>query len=173
MESLFKTLMLFFFGFGISTSFIRYADAVEPCKTTIVKEKTPEVFKKSDVTRVLNDGTVQKFDGNKYKIVPRTQKRRFCKTCGPKPVVVERVVKETVIKRKRNNLQLFLGNGPSDSLRVTNTGQNTARVTSGDENLIGIGYSREILDIDEDLSLSVGAQYLTNETLTLSVGLNW
>ena len=156
-------MFLFFLGFTWNAS-------AQTCTSKIVKEATPKVFVDSGVTRKLKDGTVQKFDGDKYKIVRRTQKR---KKCAPKVVtVIERRTK-TVIKRKRNKLQLFLGNGPSDSLSSRRTGPLSAQVQSEDENLLGVGYSREIIDINEDLSISIGGQYLTNETLTLSIGLNW
>lgn len=147
--------------------FMLDADA-QTCESKIVKEATPKVFQDSGVTRKLKDGTVQKFDGDKYKIVPRTQKRTKCKS---NTVYVKET--RTIIKRKRNRLQLFLGNGPSDSLLTRKTGPLSVQVQSEDENLLGLGYSREIIDINEDVSLTLGGQYFTNETLTLSVGLSW
>jgi len=176
-------MFLFFLGFTWNAS-------AQTCTSKIVKEATPNIFVDSRVTRKLKDGTIQKFDGNKYKIVPRTQKRKKYtpdsdlrnrviirtqkrKKYTPKVVtVIERRTK-TVIKRKRNKLQLFLGNGPSDSLSSRRTGPLSAQVQSEDENLLGVGYSREIIDINEDLSISIGGQYLTNETLTFSIGVNW
>jgi len=89
-------------------------------------------------------------------------------------VVQERIVKEEVIKieRKRNHLQLYVGNGPSDSLSTSRNG-NTITVQSEDENLLGLGYSRDIIDLNEDISLSVGGFYFTNETVGVSVGVSW
>ena len=142
------------------------------CKVSTVKESTPEVFKKSDVTRKLKDGTVQRFDGDKYKIVPRTQKRKVCKECVPSVKIVNTIEEKKVIVRKRNHLQLYLGNGPSDDLNTNRQG-NTFSASSEDENLIGIGYSRDIIDLDEDLSLSIGGFYFSNETIGASVGLSW
>jgi len=167
----FITVGILFMVFFVWVSNAKAESRDLSCKVSTSTEETPKQFKDSGVTRVLKDGSVQKFDGDKFKIVPRTQKR---KVCPPTVVVQERIVKEEVIKieRKRNHLQLYVGNGPSDSLSTSRNG-NTITVQSEDENLLGLGYSRDIIDLNEDISLSVGGFYFTNETVGVSVGVSW
>ena len=144
------------------------AETLAPmCTSKVVKETTPKVFKDSTIKRKLADGTVQEFNGDDYKIVPRKQLRTKC--AQPTPVVIVKEVEK--VKRQRNRLQLFAGNGPSDSLSTSFNG-NSATVQSGDENLLGIGYSRDIIDF-KDSSLSLGGFYFSNETVGASVGLSW
>jgi len=86
-------------------------------------------------------------------------------------VIDREVVKEVPI-RKRNHLQLFILDGPNDRPRFSQQGTNvTASTNTG--TYLGIGYSRDVIDINEDVSISLGAQYLTNETIGGSVGLSW
>lgn len=144
------------------------AETLAPtCTSKVVKESTPKVFKKSSIKRKLADGTIQEFNGDNYKIVPRKQVRTKC--AKPAPVVIVKEIKK--IKRQRNHLQLYVGNGPSDSLSTSFYG-NSASVTSEDENLLGISYSRDIIDF-KNSSLSLGGFYFSNETVGASVGLSW
>jgi len=164
----FSILVLIFVCFS-SIYYCSFAHAGETCTTKLVKEETPKQFKKSDVTRVLKDGTIQKFDGDKYKIVPRTQKRKVCKACKPKVVESVVTVKEKVFKRRRNHLQLLIGDGPDDELSVLSGN----RIRSNGEPVVGIAYSRDMFRLNRKHSVSVGIFYLSNETVGGSIGVSW
>lgn len=174
----------FLIGYFGTLVLVNFANAEEGCGVEKVEEATPKVFKDSDVVRKLKDGTTQRFDGDKFKIVPRTQIKR--KPCPPtiveKIVKVPHIVTKTIVKRYkvvqtkrlRNKLTLLLGNGPSDDLHVSrNTSNNSINIMSTDENLVGAQYSRDVLDFNDDLSLNIGATYLSNETVIIGIGLSW
>jgi hypothetical protein len=62
---LLKLSIFFFVGYIFGFLFILEAQAAE---------KAPKPFNDSNIERKLKDGSTQKFDGNKYKIVPRVKK---------------------------------------------------------------------------------------------------
>lgn len=74
--------------------------------------------------------------------------------------IVEKVVKKDVTRK--NRLYLIAGNGPSDTLSVTN---NTA--SSGDENFLGVGYMRDFG------RLNLGVQADSSESVSGTIGVNW
>lgn len=111
------------------------------------EEKAPAPFQNSAIERKLENGKVQKFDGNQYMIV-----RRGTKT-EPKVIVKEKKV------YKKNSLKLYVGYGPNE---VEQDGIN-AKLDS--DPLLGVGYQRML---NEDFSLEVIG--ITNESLLIGGG---
>lgn len=100
-------------------------------------DKAPAPFEDSDIERVLKDGKVQKFDGNRYKIVPRK------KNDDSKPKVKTKIVKVTkkVVRLReppKNSVSAFTGYGPSGLDREGTT------VRTERDIVFGIGYDRRI-----------------------------
>ena len=116
-------------------------------------EKAPAPFQDSEITRELEDGKTQKFDGNKYMIVRRGAKK--------KPVKAK-VVEKKVVKYK-NRINLLAGNGPSGDIDVVGT-----RASTEHEPIVGLSYQRLLNE-----RLSIGIQVQTNETVLGSVGLDF
>lgn len=114
---------------------------------TKAEEIAPKPFANSDIKRTLNDGKVQKFDGNKYMIVKRGVKSK------PEIKIVEKPV------YKKNAIKLFLGYGPNDLNRRNNS------VELDSDPLLGIGYQRML---NEDFSLEVIG--ISNESLLIGGG---
>ena len=111
-------------------------------------EEAPAPFQNSGIERKLENGKVQKFDGNKYKIVRRNAKRK-----APKVIVKEKRV------YKKNAVKLYLGYGPNDLNRNNNT------VELDSDPFLGIGYQRML---NEDFSIeAIGT---TNESLIIGGG---
>lgn len=145
-------------------------EGAQACKVNTVKEIAPDVFKNSNIKRRLKNGKIQEFDGDSYKIVPRKQLRKICK---PKIKTKEVVKVVERVKETKNNLSLLVGNGPSDSLKYAYSSVNSVNAKSGDENFLGIGYTRDVLRLSESTRLSIGGFYLTNETIGASLGVSW
>lgn len=111
------------------------------------EDKAPAPFQNSDIKRTLEDGKVQKFDGDKYMIVRRGKKKT------PKVIVKEKKV------YKKNAVKLYLGYGPND----LDKGNNRADLDS--DPFIGVGYQRML---NEDFSIeAIGT---TNESLMIGGG---
>lgn len=115
------------------------------------QDNVPESFKDSGIKRKLKNGIVQKFDGNKYKIVPRKTKPR-----KPKIVVEEKKV------YKKNAVKLFLGYGPNELERNGNT------VELDRNPFVGVGYQRML---NEEISVEV--QVHTNESAIIGGGFHF
>lgn len=111
---------------------------------TLAQEKAPAPFDDSSIKRRLKNGKLQKFDGNKYKIV----KRRKTKSKTKKQV-----------KTKKNAVKLFLGYGPDDLDKEGN------RVELDRNPFLGIGYQRML-----NKEFSVEAIGTTNESLMIGGG---
>jgi hypothetical protein len=118
------------------------------------QDKTPESFVDSNIERKLKDGTVQKFDGNSYKIVKRGEKKK--KT---EPSVV---LKENTI-HKKNAIKLFVGHGPGDIERRSNT-----RVDLENKAFFGLGYQRML---NENFSVEINGN--TNESYSIGGGFHF
>lgn len=124
-------------------------------------EQPPEIFKDSEIKRVLKDGSVQKF-GDDFMIVPREKKvQKKEKKKAPKPVIVykERVVKE---KLKKNSLKLLGGYGPSE---IKSSGK---RAELDSDPFLGVGYQRRL---SEDFSVEVIGT--TKEDVMIGGGFHW
>ena len=119
-------------------------------KTSDVAAKAPEPFQDSGIKRQLKDGKVQKFDGNKYKIV-----RRGVKT---KPKVVTKKAKV-----KKNRVSLLAGVSPTGHLDRSGNKVSTERSLS-----VGLQYQRLVTD-----KFNVGIQVQTNESVLGSVGFDF
>jgi len=120
----------------------------------------PAPFTDSDISRKLKDGTSQKFDGNKYMIVPRVKEK--------KKVVTERVeITRTIVKTKsirKNRITLYGGHGPND----LETNETNTKVKLDKDGLFGLGYSRQITD-----RVNLDVVGLSNETGMVGIGLNF
>ena len=115
------------------------------------------VFKDSDIERTLKDGSIQKFDGDKYMIVPRVKKKKK-----------KKVVKTTKVVEKqkvyRNRLSFLGGYGSLGNLKVSGT---EARTENGV--VLGIQYMRDFKD--DKLHLLIQVQ--TNETVQIGGGVRF
>lgn len=141
-------------------------------KETVVKEKTPENFDKSKIKRKLKDGSFQEFDGNKFKIVPRTQKRL-------KKTKVKKAVKPVIIREKKvlknvthkNRVSLFVSQGPSGELECSSSRNRGNCSTESGLNL-GIQGQRDFYT-DEDFSLHGLIQVQTNREVSVGIGVGF
>ena len=107
------------------------------------------MFRNSDIERTLNDGTVQKFDGDEYKIVRRHQKKAVEKK--PEPEV-----------ELRTRAAILVGYGSMGNLR-----QSGDRIETQNGPVLGLQLSD---DVTEDSHLLIQVQ--TNETFSLGLGVN-
>lgn len=116
------------------------------------EEKAPAPFQNSDIKRTLEDGKVQKFDGDRYMIV----KRKKNKT-KPKVIIREKTV------YKKNTVKGFVGYGPADlNRRSSNT------VDLDRQPFLGVGYQRHL---NEEISVEVIGT--TNESLMIGGGFSF
>ena len=122
------------------------------------EEKAPKPFQNSDIKRTLEDGKVQKFDGDKYMIVRRGKKKK------PKAKVVAKPCPKCEKPEiRRNRVGLLLGRGASGDLN-----QEGNRVFTEHEPMMGLQYQRLLND-----RISIGVQVQTNETFSGSVGVDF
>lgn len=124
-----------------------------------VKEKTPEQYKKSSIKRKMKDGTVQEFNGDDFKIVPRTQTRSKIKT--------RTIVVRPTHKSRRHNISLHLGYSPND--HMTRDGN---EISHEQKLHFGASYMYDLIEFEES-AMSLGVMVLTNETAMGSIGLSF
>lgn len=122
-------------------------------KIVQAEETAPKPFQNSDIERTLENGKVQKFDGDKFKIVPR----------------VKKVVKKTKAKPKKkakakNRTSILVGHGALGNLRA-----NGNRVETENGAVIGLQYMRDFTEDDYHLLIQVQ----TNYTVSVGVGLDF
>lgn len=118
------------------------------------EDKAPAPFTNSDIERKLENGKLQKFDGNKYMIVRR----------GSKAKVKERVVIKEKIVQKKNAVKVFLGRGPENDM----TRESRNRVVLERDVFLGIGYQRML---NEEFSVEIIGT--TNESLLIGGGFHF
>lgn len=105
---------------------------------SIAEDRAPEPFTDSTINRTLEDGTVQKFDGNKYKIV-RRKRTNERKKRTEKIKVIRTTQKIVRIKpTPNNNVSLFTGYGPLGLERSGSSVGFKRGVT------FGVGYDRKL-----------------------------
>ena len=139
----------------------------ETLEEEVVKEKTPARFKDSKIRRKTKDGRMQEFDGDRYKIVPRTQKRY-------KKKVQKRVIRPVIVnEKKRHNVSLLAGIAPRSDFKRRDISANRVEVEHGSKLHFGLSYSYDLLEINDDLDLSVGGLIQTNESIMGSIGLSF
>ena len=140
-------------------------------ETETVKEKTPEKFKDSKIKRTTKDGKVVEFDGDNYKIVPRTQKRYKKKT---KRTVVKPVVLN-VEQKRHHNLSLMVGYAPDQDISRRTITPNRDVELRHESNLhLGLSYDYlDLIEITDDVDLSIGGQIMTNESFFGRLGVSW
>lgn len=125
-------------------------------------EPAPKKFKDSDIKRVLKDGSVQKFDGDKYKIVRRVH--RHTKKTQTRQVVIKEP------RYFKNEVSLLAGFGALGNL-VEQT--DTFRTVSTEQGLVlGLQYQRSIKQ-REDYEITLGIQAQTNKTFSGMVGIGF
>lgn len=125
--------------------------------------KAPTPFEDSNIKRKLKDGTIQEFDGNKYKIVRRKTGPQPQHKPTPAPAPAPKIIVKTKPSPK-NRLTLYGGYGPND-LEINET---ATKVRLDKDGLFGIGYSRKIGE-----TLSLDAVILSNETFMGGLGVNF
>jgi len=76
--------------------------------TSVSFAETPKMFQNSKIVRVLNNGKVQVFDGNDYKIVRRDSKPRVIK-------ITKTIKKKLYMRRTIRKRSLSINTGYSDS----------------------------------------------------------
>lgn len=130
---------------------VELAQTIDELESRVVasEEVAPKPFDNSEIERTLKDGKIQKFDGDKYMIVRRGQKRKPCPKCE-KPEV------------RKNRISILAGRGPSGDLNRDGRGIYTEH-----EPIVGLSYQRLGVMYDR---LSVGIQIQTNETVLGSAG---
>lgn len=145
MNKLFLHILIITFG----TVFTTWAFA---------EDKAPAPFTDSHIERKLEDGKIQKFDGNKYKIVRRGVKKK-----KPAPKVV--TVTKTIVKKapvKKNRVRLMVGYGPNELRSSPN------RADLDYDPVMAVGYSRQLDD-----TFSFEATAISSETYMLGVGVGF
>ena len=106
-------------------------------------------FKNSNIKRKLKNGKTQEFDGDKYKIVPRHQKRK------PAPDFHD------------NRVSLLVGEGPAQQLIVDEDGARTGR-----DEFLGLQYMRTVKRT-ADYELHLLLQVQTNESGAAGIGVGF
>jgi hypothetical protein len=137
---------------------------VEKLQESQVSESTPQIYRDSTIQRTLPDGTKMHFDGNNYKIVPRSQSKFVKKT----EVVIIRPPSN--VKRHKHNITLLIGDGPAADMNRVVTGPTTAVVTHENETLFGAQYSYDFLELNDSVDLNLTGQVQTNETFLIGIG---
>jgi len=129
-------------------------------------DKAPAPFKDSAIKRKLKDGTMQEFDGDKYKIVRRTKKTKIKKE---RPPVTTIVVEKPV--HFKNRISVLAGFGALGNLKENDNA--FLRGFETEQGLVmGLQYQRD-LRIREDYSLHGGVQVQTNKTLSIMGGVGF
>lgn len=120
------------------------------------EDKAPKPFQNSSIERKLEDGKVQKFDGDKYMIVKRGAKK--------KPAVITRTVTIEVEKPvyRKNALKLFLGHGPNELQKNGNS------IELDKDPFIGLGYQRML-----NQKFSIEIIGTTNESIMIGGGFHF
>ena len=109
-------------------------------------------FHDSKIIRKLENGKVQKFNGNDYKIVPRKPTRKKA-------------------KRIKNHVVLLVGFGPQGTL--TNQVNNGIAIISNKNSIIGAAqYIREVWHNDK-FGVDASLQLQTNRTGLIGVGIGF
>lgn len=130
-------------------------EVLQPGWEPATTEKAPDPFTDSKIERELDDGTLQKFDGNRYMIVRRGAKKK-------KPGV-----KESKVKQFKNRVSLIGSYGSLGNIKEEN---NTARTEQG--LVLGIQLMRDI-KTEEDYSLHILIQGQTNKTFSGGFGIGF
>jgi hypothetical protein len=141
----------------------------ETLEKETVEEKTPKKFEDSTITRKTKDGKTVTLDGDKYKIVPRKQTRYRKK-------VKKQVVRPIVInEKKHHNISLLVGYGPdADISRRTITPNRDVELTHESSLQLGLSYDYlDVVEITDDMDLSLGLQIQTNESAFGRVGISF
>lgn len=130
-------------------------------------EPTPDYFKDSNIKRRLKDGSIQKFDGDKYKIVPRAHTH---KKPAPRPVCCQ--FKPLPAKKQfRNRVNLIVGYGARGTLMETREpGYVGYRTENG--GVAGLQYLRDV-SVREDYAWTIGVQAQTNRTFSVMGGVGF
>lgn len=117
--------------------------------------KAPKPFDDSSIKRKLKNGSIQSFDGNRYKIVPRTSKSSK---------KLNKSVSKPISKVRKNRISLLVGSAPK--AKIYTPAVDTAKVES--KLAIGLQYQRLITE-----KVSLGVQIQSNESAFGSVGLDF
>lgn len=138
------------------TSTLAFADA----------SVTPPFLKDATITVTLKSGKTYTFSANDHAVVRREKSAR-------QTIVVEKLVeKECKITEsqtraaKPNRLRVFGGRGPDGIKTSESNGVVTLSPSQGAVG--GFGYDRSLND-----DVSIGGQVMSNETITLGLGLDF
>lgn len=112
----------------------------------------PAPFQNSDIERTLENGKVQKFDGNKYKIVPRGKKGKRA------PAIVPH----------KYRVSLLAGRGPLGNIREEETDVHTDQ-----DFILGLQGMADISGVESDISTHVLLQVQTNKSALIGIGVGF
>ena len=141
--------------------------------TAASAEKAPAPLTDSKIERKLQDGTLQKFDGNEYMIVKRGPKKKPVVVACPavEPTVITTTITRTnTVERlvtNKNRVSLLAGKGTTEGLDVSTSGP-TATIESNVGFVGGLQYQRLFTD-----RFSIGGQLQTNKSALLGLGLDF
>ena len=145
--------------------FLLSAAAMADCTTTSeevaaqqeITTDVPAHLKGATITVRLADGRESSVPAEQYKVVPR--KQQF--------LVSRYVQRETCSNALKNRVSVLGGAGPSNRLKVKQTGS-TVEVSTATGAVGGLQYERNLND-----RFSVGAQVQTNESALLLFGVGF
>ena len=136
--------------------------------------EVPPFLKDAVITVTLKNGKVYTFSANTHAVVTRASSNK------KKPAEIVVVEKTTVVEKtskqmceesgyreqKKNRVRVMGGRGP-DGVKA-DTGATSTRISASQGPVGGIGYDRSL-----DENFSIGAQIMSNATMTLGLGLDF
>lgn len=172
MDKILKFLIGFMIGYVGMSLLINYASA---------KELAPKPFQNSDIKRTLEDGTVQKFDGNEYMIVKRGNKKpKVVVSVKPEPHcvvpvealnaagrLVEQILKNQEALNRKNRISLLAGFSPENNLDL-DLSSGVATISLDYKTTFGVQYQRKL-----NKRWNAGALLFSNESGFLSLGIDF
>jgi hypothetical protein len=132
----------------------------------IAGEKAPAPLTDSTIERTLDNGQVQKFDGNEWMIVKRGPKKKKA-VVVPSAPVAPTVITKTVIEKakpRKNRVSLLAGRSAKEGLSVQNN-STSAEIESKVGAVVGVQYQRLITE-----RISIGAEVLSSKAALVNVG---
>lgn len=130
-------------------------------------QKMPEYLRGAEIKVTLKNGKEYTFKSEEYAVVRRDGMGKTKAVRTQLAETTRKIKQKKLVKNRKNRVYGLLGYGPTGGLNTSTNGQRY-EIEHDNGAVYGVGYQRKVTE-----KVNLGVQIQSNETTSLSVGLDF
>lgn len=127
----------------------------------------PKYLEGASVTVTLKNGKTYEYKSEEMAVVPRNSLGKLSTYESDLSDLKQRIENKSLIENKKNRVSFIIGSGPTGELEASTDGSEYS-IDHKRGTVKGVSYQRKI-----DEQLNIGIQHQSNDTTSLSIGVDF